>query len=71
MTDLTEYELSVKQQNLSGLFPGFEDVAGLLLVLDVNTEYLLTHQTAERIQNLWKTSYVALLKRIIDSFDYL
>ena len=71
MTDLTEYKLSVKQQNLSGLFPGFEDVAGLLLVLDVNTEYLLTHQTAERIQNLWKTSYVALLKRIIDSFDYL
>ena len=61
MTDLTEYKLSVKQQNLSGLFPGFEDVAGLLLVLDVNTEYLLTHQTAERIQNLWKTSYVALL----------
>ena len=71
MTDLTEYELSVEQQNLSCLFPGFEDVAGLLLVLDVNTEYLLTHQTAERIQNLWKTSYVALLKRIIDSFDYL
>ena len=71
MTDLTEYKLSVEQQNLSGLFPGFEDVAGLLLVLDVNTEYLLTHQTAERIQNLWKTSYVALLKRIIDSFDYL
>ena len=71
LTNLAEYKLSVKEKHLSCLLSGFEDMAGLLLVFNMNTEHFLTHQTAKWIENFWKTSDISLLQRVIDSLDNL